>query len=55
MKVGIVGKGGVGKTTVSALIAQGYVARSVRVLAVELEPVRDEIEQLIGFLEGSLV
>ncbi len=37
MKVGVVGKGGVGKTTVSALIAQGYVARGARVLAVDTD------------------
>ncbi len=44
MKVGIVGKGGVGKTTAGT--ALGVAA---------LDPVRDEIERLIGFLEGSLV
>ncbi|MEO6120646.1 MAG: AAA family ATPase [Acidimicrobiales bacterium] len=37
MKLGIVGKGGVGKTTISALIAQTYAARGQRVLAVDTD------------------
>ena len=37
MKLGIVGKGGVGKTTVSALLAQAYVARGARVMAVDTD------------------
>ncbi|MGH9156758.1 MAG: AAA family ATPase [Acidimicrobiales bacterium] len=37
MKLGIVGKGGVGKTTTSTLIAQTYVARGLRVLAVDTD------------------
>jgi CO dehydrogenase maturation factor len=37
MKVGIVGKGGVGKTTLSALISQTYVERGKRVLAIDTD------------------
>ncbi len=37
MKLGIVGKGGVGKTTLSSLICQAYVARGKRVLAVDTD------------------
>lgn len=37
MKVGIVGKGGVGKTTVSALVAQTYVARGRSVVAIDTD------------------
>lgn len=37
MKLGIVGKGGTGKTTVSALVAQAYVGREKRVLAIDTD------------------
>ena len=37
MKLGIVGKGGVGKTTLSALIAQEYANRGLRVLAIDTD------------------
>ncbi|HEX2275138.1 MAG TPA: AAA family ATPase, partial [Acidimicrobiales bacterium] len=37
MKLGIVGKGGVGKTTISALIAQTYAQRGKRVLAIDTD------------------
>ena len=37
MKLGIVGKGGVGKTTLSALIAQEYAERGHRVLAIDTD------------------
>ena len=37
MKIGIVGKGGVGKTTLSALLAQVYAARGLRVLAIDTD------------------
>jgi CO dehydrogenase maturation factor len=37
MKIGIVGKGGVGKTTTSALLCQVYAARGQRVLAVDTD------------------
>ena len=37
MKLGIVGKGGVGKTTVSALISQTYAERGKRVLAIDTD------------------
>lgn len=37
MKLGIVGKGGVGKTTLSSLICQAYVAQGKRVLAVDTD------------------
>ncbi|HVM01003.1 MAG TPA: AAA family ATPase [Egibacteraceae bacterium] len=37
MKLGIVGKGGVGKTTVSALISQAYAARGARVVAIDTD------------------
>ena len=37
MKVGIVGKGGTGKTTISAMVAQAYVGRGKRVLAVDTD------------------
>ena len=37
MKLGVVGKGGVGKTTMSALLAQAYAARGQRVLAIDTD------------------
>ena len=37
MKLGIVGKGGVGKTTLSALLAQVYAGRGQRVLAIDTD------------------
>lgn len=37
MKLGIVGKGGVGKTTVTALIARSYAADGARVLAIDTD------------------
>ncbi len=37
MKIGVVGKGGVGKTTLSALLARSLVARGRRVLAVDTD------------------
>lgn len=37
MKLGIVGKGGVGKTTVSALIAEAYTAQGKRVVAIDTD------------------
>ena len=37
MKLGIVGKGGVSKTTISALISQEYAARGKRVLAIDTD------------------
>ncbi|HVM15292.1 MAG TPA: AAA family ATPase [Egibacteraceae bacterium] len=37
MKLGIVGKGGVGKTTTSALIAQAYAARGAQVVAIDTD------------------
>jgi CO dehydrogenase maturation factor len=37
VKLGIVGKGGVGKTTVSALLAMAYVARGRRVVAIDTD------------------
>lgn len=37
MKLGVVGKGGTGKTTLSALVGLAYVARGKRVLAVDTD------------------
>lgn len=37
MKLGIVGKGGVGKTTLSALIAEEFVRRGKRVVAIDTD------------------
>lgn len=37
MKLGIVGKGGFGKTTLSALLAQEYAGRGLRVLAIDTD------------------
>ncbi len=37
IKIGIVGKGGVGKTTISALITQIYAERGKRVLAIDTD------------------
>ena len=37
MRIGIVGKGGVGKTTVAALIAQAYAGRGRRVVAIDTD------------------
>ncbi len=37
MKLGVVGKGGVGKTTISALLARVYASRGQRVLAIDTD------------------
>lgn len=37
MKLGVVGKGGVGKTTVAALLAQSYAERGLRAVAVDTD------------------
>jgi CO dehydrogenase maturation factor len=37
VKLGVVGKGGVGKTTTSALLAESYVARGQRVVAIDTD------------------
>jgi CO dehydrogenase maturation factor len=37
LTVGVVGKGGVGKTTVAGLIARGYVQRGARVIAIDTD------------------
>ncbi len=37
MKLGIVGKGGVGKTTVSALVAEAFVRRGRTVVAIDTD------------------
>ncbi len=37
MKLGVVGKGGVGKTTVAALLAQAYTMRGDRVVAIDTD------------------
>jgi CO dehydrogenase maturation factor len=37
MKLGVVGKGGVGKTTISALLSQAYAERGERVLAIDTD------------------
>lgn len=37
MKLGVVGKGGTGKTTLAALLAQAYVEQGRRVLAVDTD------------------
>ena len=37
LKIGIVGKGGVGKTTVTSLLARAYAARGLRVVAVDTD------------------
>ncbi len=37
LKIGVVGKGGVGKTTVSSLLARSYAARGLRVVAVDTD------------------
>ena len=37
MKVGVVGKGGTGKTTIAALLAQAYAGRGRRVLAIDTD------------------
>lgn len=37
MKIGVVGKGGVGKTTISSMVCAGYVQRGRRVIAVDTD------------------
>lgn len=37
MKIGVVGKGGTGKTTVSALLSQAYADRGERVVAIDTD------------------
>lgn len=37
MKLGVVGKGGVGKTTLASLLAHGYARRGQRVIAIDTD------------------
>lgn len=37
LKIGVVGKGGVGKTTISSLLARSFVGRGLRVVAVDTD------------------
>jgi len=37
LKVGVVGKGGVGKTTVSGLLARAYAEQGLRVVAIDTD------------------
>ena len=53
MKIAVSGKGGVGKTTATALLAYGYVARGYQVLAVDADP-SPCLGQALGFPEDLL-
>ncbi|MFO3797429.1 MAG: AAA family ATPase [Anaerolineales bacterium] len=48
MKLAISGKGGVGKTTFTALLAQAYAARGREVLAVDADP-SSRLAAVLGF------
>ncbi|MBI4712880.1 MAG: AAA family ATPase [Planctomycetes bacterium] len=48
MKIAISGKGGVGKTTIAALLAQSWVAAGFKVLAIDADPV-SSLASALGF------
>lgn len=48
MKIAISGKGGTGKTTISALVAQEWVSNGKRVLAIDADPV-PSLAEALGF------
>jgi CO dehydrogenase maturation factor len=52
MKLGIVGKGGVGKTTLSTMVAQAYVGRGRRVLAIDTDS-NPNLAISLGLDEGT--
>ena len=39
MRIGVVGRGGTGRTTVAALVSQAYVERGNRVVAIDTDPI----------------
>jgi CO dehydrogenase maturation factor len=48
MKIAVTGKGGVGKTTISALIARAWVKKGYKVLAIDADPV-SSLAGALGF------
>ncbi len=52
MKLGVVGKGGTGKTTISALLAQTYAEQGRRVLAVDTDS-NPNLAQNLGLELGA--
>lgn len=48
MKIAVTGKGGVGKTTIAALIARAWVAKGFKVLAIDADPV-SSLAGALGF------
>jgi len=53
LKLAVCGKGGVGKTTVAALLVEVYARRGYRVLAVDADPDAN-LGQALGFAPGEL-
>jgi CO dehydrogenase maturation factor len=53
MKIAITGKGGVGKTTLSAILARLYAAEARKVLAVDVDPDAN-LGLALGFTEAEL-
>ena len=50
MKVAITGKGGVGKTTLAALLAQAWAREGAKVLAIDVDPVAS-LAGALGFAD----
>lgn len=54
MKIAITGKGGVGKTTIAALLAKAWVQNGYKVLAIDADPVAS-LGEALGFPEPDKI
>ncbi|MEW6027713.1 MAG: AAA family ATPase [Planctomycetota bacterium] len=54
MKIAITGKGGVGKTTIASLLAQGWAQAGYKVLAIDADPV-SSLAGALGFPEPEKI
>jgi len=54
MKIAISGKGGVGKTTISSLLARSYAAKGLKVIAIDADPDMN-LSTALGFAAGARI
>ena len=54
IKLAVTGKGGVGKTTIAALLCRGLADLGYSVLAVDADPDAN-LASALGFIDGSVV
>jgi CO dehydrogenase maturation factor len=53
LKIAVTGKGGVGKTTLTSLLAYAFIDQGFRVLAIDADP-SPCLGQALGFPQGTL-